>query len=147
MPAVTNMAQLEALIMSKVNVAVAKTRDNIYETLQLCIANYYNEYIPKPPPIGYDRTYAFKNSPIKLDVKVSGTSVSTEVKIDEGYLGSTYSKGQHPTGLEVAQMAEAGTHGGIGGGFSSFWTDTINLLGGEAGIRNLLIYYLKEQGL
>lgn len=142
MPTVTNMAQLEALIMSKVSIAVAKTRDDVHEVIQAYIDNYYAEYNPKV----YARLYNFADSLVKLDVKVSGTSVSAEVKIDEGYLNYTYPRGEQLTGLEVVEYAEAGTHGGWGTG-ARFWTEALNLMGGEEGIKGWLIAHLKEQGL
>lgn len=139
---ITSMSQLQTEIQARVKTAVERTRDAIYEIVRMCVDNYYDEY----NPVLYCRLYHFADSLIKLDVKVYGTNVYTEVKIDEDYLNYTYPGGEQLTGLEVVEYAEAGTHGGWGTG-RPFWSDAIKLMGGEKGIKQELIYNLKACGL
>lgn len=144
---VSSMSQLINEIKSRCQKAVQMTRDEIYETIDTYLYAFYGDY----SPVLYARTYRFADSLIKLDVSVSGTSVSAEVKIDEGYLGSTYSSGDSPTGMQVAEAANSGLHGAVGlncvPGSISFWNDALNNLGGEAGIEAKLIANLKACGL
>lgn len=146
---VSSISELVNEIKSRCQKAVQMTRDEIYETIDTYIYAFYGDY----SPVMYERTYSFADSLIKLDVSVLGTSVTTEVKIDEGYLGSTYSTGNNPSGMQVAEAANAGMHGALGDGFYavpgsvSFWDDALSALGGQAGIEARLIANLKACGL
>lgn len=134
-------------IKKKASKAVQMTRDEIYEAVHTYLFMWYADYAPKM----YKRTYEFLNSLIKLDVSINGNSIHTEVKISEDYLGHTYSDGEQPSGLEVANWANKAFHGVKGETQIprdvSFWTDAINALGGEAGIEAILKKNLKACGL
>lgn len=142
MATVTSMAQLEKLINLKVKKAVQMTRDNIYEMINFHLIKYYGDYSPEL----YERTYRMADSLIKLDVDVSGTSISAEVKIDEGYLNSGYPTGTW-TGRDVVASAQNGLHGGRVHGDTAFWVNAIDELGGKSGIKALLISNLRACGL
>ena len=145
----TSMSELLAEIKKKISEAVEMTRDDIYQTIMKNITDWYGAYSPTM----YERTNKFADSLIKLDVSFSGNNISANVKIDDGFLGSAYSSGNRPTGLNVAQTAAEGGHGATGSGFMNvpgnvkFWTDALDKLGNEEGIKGLLIQNLKKCGL
>lgn len=145
---ISNMSQLENEIKTRCQKAIQMTRDEIYEVIDKWIDEFYADYSPKQ----YIRTNRFANSLIKLDVSMSGTSIDTEVKIDEGYLNTIYNTGKNPTGMQVAEAANSGLHGAVSPyhyvkGNVSFWDNALDELGGEAGIEAKLIANLKACGL
>lgn len=144
MPTVKSTSQLEKLINTRIQKAVKMTRDYIYEMVHFHLMEYYRDYSPK----SYMRTYQLLDSLVKMNVKVSGNMITAEVKIDEDYLNSEYEIGDW-TGLQVVKSAEAGLHGGyaVGNGNATFWTNALEELGGESGIKALLIKNLKACGL
>lgn len=144
MPTVKSMAQLEKAINARIQKAVKMTRDYIYKMVDFHLSKYYFDYDPQQ----YMRTHELSDSLIKMDVKVYGNMITTEVKIDEDYLNSEYEIGDW-TGRQVVESAEAGLHGGcdVGNGNAAFWTNALEELGGESGIKVLLIKNLKACGL
>lgn len=132
MPTFNNLNQLEKYIKSQIKLAVQDTRDYIYEMINFYIIKYYGSYSPEQ----YQRTYQFADSLIKMDVSVNGSSISTEVKINEDFLSMNY----NPTftGQKVAEYANLGLHGLHVQTDVRFWQDALEELGGEAGIENLL---------
>ena len=146
---------MDKLISDRVKKAIAKTMDRIYKVLRRNLGDYYADYTPKV----YKRTMALMNSVVKVDVTGNLSSgFSAEVKIDEAYLEGRYSyvaeydppwSGQDWTGLDVAQSAESGLHGGlpVGSGSAMFMKNTLFELGGEAGIKSLLASNLRAFGL
>lgn len=143
----TSVSALYDEIRERIAQAVQMTRDEIYSTIDDYIMAWYSDYSPSM----YERTYKFADSLIKLDVSINGNNISTEVKIDEGYLGSVYQTGIHPTGMDVAESADSAYHGIVGyngvQGNIRFWHDAIENMGGEAGIKAMLVSNLKKCGL
>lgn len=152
---ITSQGQLERELTKIIQNAMDKTKNDIFDTVKRHLDIYYGDYAP----FLYQRTYAMMNSVIQLGVLGNARSgLFIEVKIDEGYLGSAYGyheeynppwSVQNWTGLDAVTSAEGGMHGGksLGGGNTAFWTNALNELGGESGIKNKLVGYLRASGL
>jgi hypothetical protein len=141
-----------------------KTRNKIYEAINLSIIEYYKEYKPKK----YIRTYRFLDSLVKTEIKKHGREMYCEVKIDEDYLRYTYpppstiASGSYPqcygrdaTGYDVVSWANrqfpndeepGGNHGYTvdWGREDGFWDLSVEELGD---ILLLLKENLKNQGI
>ncbi len=145
---INSLSALSDEFKTRMAKAVQMTRDDIYDAFHTYIFTWYSDYQPK----SYKRSYKFLNSLVKLDVNIIGNKVFTSVKIDEDFLGSQYSTGNHPTGMNVAEAADLGLHGAVGGHFLTrpgysgvrFWADAFDALGREEGIRRMLLQNLKK---
>ncbi len=144
-----SISELHNAILKKAQKAVEATRNEIYNTISDYIMAWYGDYSPTM----YERTHKFAESLVKLDAVINGSSISAEVKIDEGYLAGTYSTGNNPTGRNVAETAATGYHGARGVGFHAvagnvrFWQEAIDSMGGIDGIKAKLIGNMKKYGL
>ena len=136
-----SLSALQREIEARAINAVDITKQQIELRVKMALQHYYGEYAPKY----YESTFAFLSSVMSIGAHVEGNSVVAEVKLDEGYLGMQYPTGKW-TGFNVADSAENGLHGGYAPG-TPFWTNAINSLGGEAGIKQLLVNNLIMCGL
>ena len=127
-----SMADLKAYILTCAAAAVQLTNLQVRQAMLAALSNYYGEYHPKR----YDRIYAFLASLEAVGVEISGDTVTAKTRLSPSYLGMHYPTGTW-TGQQVAEAAEAGTHGGWIPG-TPFWTYGLQSLGGEAGIYALL---------
>lgn len=77
---------LDGLLKRIARNMLEKTRDRVYEAINLSINEYYKEYKPS----WYERSYMFLRSLVKTEIKVRGNELYCEVKIDEDYLNYAY---------------------------------------------------------
>jgi len=146
-----NEAQLKSFLMKKCNEAVANTQKKIHEEFSGNLSQFYAEYSPEE----YIRTGALFDSLEVVGVIQAGNRVEAEVyfitpswehgwvPLQSGNYG--YSSWSDEKIMNVA-MRGALPHGGYEGG-TRIWTDSMNALGGQRGIKNLLKQELKRQGL
>lgn len=145
-----NEAQLKSFIIGKCAAAVSNAERKVYEELAGNLNQFYAEFKPKE----YIRTGALFNALDSTGVIKIKNGVMAEVYFDtpsyqHGWVplqsgGQGYSYWDDEYILKVAM--EMGSHGGYEDG-TAIWTESMNKLGGKAGIKNLLIQELRKQGL
>lgn len=99
--------------------------DRVYETLNYFILDYYDGYEPS----SYQRTKDFLYSVVKVDAEPYKGGVRASVYIDTDAMNS-YEK---VSGLQVAEWANDGLHGGIEVDHNqwctfNFWTKDVLLI-------------------
>lgn len=146
-----NESQLKNFLMSKCTNAVANTEKKVYEELSGSINQFYTEFKPKE----YIRTGALFNSLDSTGVVIDGNCVTAEVRVNtpsythgfvplqSGDFGYSYWDDEY---ILSVTMKSGFPHGGYEGG-TAIWTDSMDKLGGNDGIKNLLKQELKKQGL
>ena len=144
-----NGAQLKRFLMEKCANAVSNAERKVHAEFAGNLHQFYMEFSPKE----YIRTGALFNALEVTGVKQSGNSVTTEIYFDtphydHGWVplqsgGFGYSCWDDGYILDVAMK---GSHGGYEDG-TAIWDESIMSLGGNNGIKNLLIQELKKQGL
>lgn len=146
-----NEAQLKRFLMKKCNEAVDNTQKKIHEKFSENLNQFYAEYNPEE----YIRTGALFDSLEVTGVKQYGNRVIAEiyfvtpswehgwVPLQSGNYG--YSSWSDEKIMNVA-MRGMYPHGGYESG-TRIWTDSMNALGGQRGIKSLLKQELKRQGL
>lgn len=138
---IKNPSDLTMVFKKRVTLALNATQDIIYKALQEKLSEYYHEITP----MVYDRTYKLFNSIIKTEIIATGDGFSCSVEVDPSYLDYTYKGGA--TGLEVWNWANAKSHGGTVEGNIEVWNNTMDSLGGENGIINLMKQNLQKYGV
>ena len=146
-----NDAQLKRFLVEKSINAVANTERKIHEELSGNLNQFYTEFSPKE----YIRTGALYNSLESTGVIPNSNGATAEVGFNTpSYVngrvalqsgGYGYATWSGETVLAVA-MDGGLPHGGYAGGTAIF-SESMQNLGGEGGIENLLIQELKKQGL
>ena len=141
-----------------------KTRDKVYEAINLSINEYYKEF----HPFRYERSYRFLRSLVKTEIKVKGNELYCEVKIDEDYLNYAYPypnkfnpsypqdyDGRYATGYDIVSWANrkfpndnetGGNHGYTvdTGRDEGFWDSAMKEIGD---ILELMKKNLKSMGI
>lgn len=159
--AITSMVQLQKLLESRTQVALSKTQKEIYDVINKHIAMYYKEKAfrkrTSDVPKEYVRTKRFLRSLIKTKLVLSRSGVACNVQINPKYLNYRYKgnpkwKDNVPaTGRDVVSWANETshdyTHGYTVSGFSSWWDDAMQELGGRQGIYNIIKKNLKAVGI
>lgn len=146
-----NEAQLKKFLVEKCAKAVSNTQKKVYEEFAGNLNQFYTEFHPEE----YIRTGALFNSLEQNGVMTTGNGASAEVFFNtpsyvNGWVplqsgGYGYANWSGETVLNVAMKGTA-PHGGYAGG-TAIWTESMDVLGGKSGIRNLLKQELKKQGL
>lgn len=141
---IKSMNDLKKMLELRIQKALEMTQNEIWETIQSHIDDYYTEYKPSR----YIRTFEFKlHSLIKTNIINNGGKLSCTVEIDPEYLHYTY-PGDYMTGLGVAKLANQHSHGGIyDDDFGCFWDDAMEELGMEPGILYIAKKNLQKCGV
>lgn len=140
--AIRSMNNLTRVVGLRVQQALKMTQQEIFETIQKHIIDYYHEF----SPVMYERTWHFLNSLIKPEIVKSSNGISCSVEIDRDYLSYNYKGGA--TGLDVATYANQHSHGGIfDDDFGQFWNDSMQVLGMRTGILAIMKKNLKKCGV
>ncbi len=146
-----NEAQLKKFLMEKCAEAVANTEKKIHNEFVGNLNQFYNEFEPQE----YIRTNALFKSLEVTGVKRAGNRVVAEVyfntpswehgwvPLQSGNFG--YSSWSDEKIMNVV-MRGGVPHGGYEGG-TAIWNSSLQSLGGQRGIKNLLKQELKRQGL
>ena len=138
---ISSMNQLQAALMPTITKMVDELAERVYETLNYFLQEYYNSYDPK----SYRRQYDFLRSAVKVEPKIKGNKVTASVYIDTESMDNYY----NATGLQVAQWANQGLHGGLntGGNTLRVWDDTISSTVSNGELLVLAAEYLKSHGI
>lgn len=152
---IKNEAQLKKLLMEKCTAAVSNAEKKVYEELAGNLNQFYTEFKPEE----YIRTGALFNSLESTGVVRTGNQHMSRAEAEVYFNTPSYQHGwvrlqsgdydyaawDGETVLNVA-MKGALPHGGYADG-TAIWTESIKSLGGNKGIKNLLMQELKKQGL
>ncbi len=138
---ISNMNQLQAALMPTMVKMVDELAERVYETLNYFLQEYYNSYDPK----SYQRQYDFLRSAVKVEPKIKGSKVTTSVYIDTESMDNYY----NATGVQVAQWANQGLHGGLNAGSKTphVWDDTMDNTVNNGELLKLAVDYLRSKGI
>ncbi len=138
---VSNMKDLEKALQPVLVDMVDELAERVYETLNHFLLEYYNSYAPK----SYRRQYDFLRSAVKVEPKIKGSKVIASVYIDTESMDNYY----NATGVQVAQWANQGLHGGLHTGSNTphVWDDTMDNTVNNGELLKLAIEYLKSKGI
>lgn len=146
-----NEAQLKKFLMEKCANAVANVEKKVHEEFVGNLNQFYNEFEPQE----YIRTNALFDSLEVTGVKRNGNYVEAEVyfntpSYEHGWVplqsgNHGYSYWSDEKIMNVVMKGRL-PHGGYESG-TRIWTDSMNALGGQRGIKSLLKQELKRQGL
>lgn len=138
---ISNMNQLQAALMPTMTRMVDVLAERVYETLNYFLQEYYNSYEPK----SYRRQYDFLRSAVKVEPKIEGSKVTASVYIDTEFMDNYY----NATGVQVAQWANQGLHGGLNTGSNTprVWDDTMKETVNNGELLRLAVEYLKSKGI
>lgn len=138
---VSNMRDLKKTLQPVLVDMVDELAERVYETLNHFLLEYYNSYAPK----SYRRQYDFLRSAVKVEPKIKGGKVIASVYIDTESMDNYY----NATGVQVAQWANQGLHGGLNTGSNTphVWSDTIDNTVHNGELLKLAIEYLKSKGI
>ena len=141
-------AQLKAFLMPKIQNAVIKAQEQVYQIIDRFVKEFYAEYPPEGKDIMYQRTYQLFQSLVKSDIISTGNGFEAEVYFDLSSLD--YVTGARPSGEQVMGAAEWGRHGAMGLAVADFkgtsiWHDPLEILDAEA--INILKRMLISEGV
>ena len=137
---ISNMNQLQAALMPTMAKMVDTLAERVYETLNYFLQEYYKSY----DPVSYRRTKDFLYSAVKVESKIKGNKVVASVYIDTESMDNYY----NATGVQVAQWANQGLHGGldVGNNTPHVWDDTMKTTVENGELLKLAMDYLKSKG-
>lgn len=151
-----NEAELKKFLLPKIQNALAKTQEKVYQILDKFLNDFYNDYDPYGYvdwdgtykfKRGYDRTYQLLHSLVKTEIIPSKNGYKAQVYFD--YNSLKYYDGNRPSGLQVMEAAAQGFHGAMGDDFLyvhgdtgvGIWNDPKEILDAKAieMLKNMLI--------
>lgn len=154
---IKDISDLTKIFELRVSKALSATQNEIYKVIQKHISDYYREkvfsYGTSAIPVVYERTYQFLNSLIKTNIVSYGDGFGCSVEIDMKSLDYI-----QPAEV-VIDMIYRGYHAdkSLNNGsyetphnirtLGNFWKDSIEELGGEVGIMNLMKQNLIKHGV
>ncbi len=140
MQRINNMDELAKAIQPQLIKMVDVLAEEVEATLNYFLQEYYQSYTPT----SYKRLYDFLHSAIKVDARLVGNKAVASVYIDYNSMDNYY----NATGLQVAQWANEGTHGGYirGNNTPRVWDDTIDETIGNGTLLKLAVKYLNDKG-
>ena len=136
---ISNMDDLAKALQPTMLNMVNKLADNVYETLNYFILDYYQGWKPEY----YRRTEVFLRSAVKVDAEPYRGGVRASVYIDYESMNNYV----NATGFEVATFANTGTHGGLSVNHKPHvWDDTMDETVNNGELLKLAVDYLKSKG-
>lgn len=138
---------LKSYILSRMQPAVQKAQEQVYQVIDRFVKEYYAEYSPEL----YERTYQLYRSLVKSNIVSTGNGYEAHVYFDIGALDyamktiggiSVPNKGWSEE--ETLTAAAHGSHGGKVGG-TAIWDEPISILSSEA--YNILKRMLIDSGI
>ena len=137
---IKNMNDLQKAFMPVMTKLVDKLAENVYETLNYYLLDYYTGWKPD----SYRRTEEFLRSAVKINAYQEGNSVKASVYIDYESMDSYV----NATGFQVATFANTGTHGGLSVKHKPHvWDDTLDNTVNNGTLLEMAIEYLKSRGI
>jgi hypothetical protein len=143
MATIRNIADLEKVMMQQCKNICELMANEVYETLNYFLNQYYTEWTP----VSYSRTYDLLHSAFKTKVEQVGNSYQAVVGIDYESLDNY----KDATGYEVVSWSnQKGIHGGLDvsdqGANTAVWDDTIETAIHSGQLLKDCIEYLKGKG-
>lgn len=136
---ISNMDELAKALQPTMLNMVNKLADNVYETLNYFILDYYQGWKPEY----YRRTEDFLRSAVKVDAEPYRGGIRASVYIDYESMNNYVDA----TGFEVATFANTGTHGGLSVNHKPHvWDDTMDETVNNGELLKLAVDYLKSKG-
>ena len=146
---IKNMNDLTRILEVRIAKALEMTQRDIYIIIQKHIVEYYKEPVfqngTSALPLLYDRSYKMLNSLIRTEIVKSGSSLSCFVGVNPDYLNYEYIGGA--SGLDIWLSANQRFHGWTVKGDIEIWNDSMEEIGFEEGIKNLMKKNLKKCGV
>ncbi len=136
---INNMDELEKALQPVLTGLVNQMANEVYETLNYFLNDYYTGWTPE----SYRRTKDFLYSAVKTEAKMVGNKCVASVYIDydsmDEYLNAT--------GYQVAQWANTGYHGGLSVNHKPHvWDDTMDNTINNGSLLKSAVAYLKSRG-
>lgn len=136
---INNMDELAKALQPTMLNMVNKLADNVYETLNYFILDYYQGWEPEY----YRRTEDFLRSAVKVDAESYRGGVRASVYIDYESMNNYV----NATGFQVATFANTGTHGGLSVNHKPHvWDDTMDETLNNGTLLKMAMEYLKSKG-
>ena len=136
---ISNMDDLAKALQPTMLNMVNRLADNVYETLNYFILDYYQGWKPEY----YRRTEDFLRSAVKVDAEPYRGGIRASVYIDYESMNNYVDA----TGFEVATFANTGTHGGLSVNHKPHvWDDTMDETVNNGELLKLAVDYLKSKG-
>ena len=136
---ISNMDEFAKALQPTMLNMVNKLADNVYETLNYFILDYYQGWTPEY----YKRTEDFLRSAVKVDAEPYRGGVRASVYIDYESMNNYVDA----TGFEVATFANTGTHGGLSVNHKPHvWDDTMDETVNNGTLLKMAMEYLKSKG-
>lgn len=139
-----NEAELKKFLMPKIENALVKSQEQVYQIIDRFIKEFYAEFSPEM----YERTYQLYRSLVKSEIIPTGNGFEANVYVDIGSLD--YVTGARPSGEQVVDAANWGRHGAMGLAVADFkgtsiWSEPMQILSVEA--INILKRMLISEGI
>ncbi len=136
---VNNMDELEKALQPVLMGLVNHLADEVYETLNYFLYDYYKGWTPS----SYRRTKDFLYSAVKTEAKMVGNKCMASVYIDYDSMDEYV----NATGYQVATWANTGLHGGLSVNHKPHvWDDTMGNTINNGSLLKSAIAYLKSKG-
>ena len=136
---ISNMDELEKALQPVLLGMVNQLVNQVYETLNYFLNDYYTGWTPT----SYQRTRDFLYSAVKTDAKIVRGKAVASVYIDYDSMDSYV----NATGFQVATWANTGYHGGLSVSHKPHvWDDTMDATINNGSLLKSAIAYLKSKG-
>ena len=134
MPTFKSTEEMKSYIISKIQPAVIKAQEQVFQVIDRFVKQYYAEFSPSM----YERTYQLYRSLVKADVRSTGNGYEAEVYFDIGaldYAMKTINGITVPNkGWSEEKTLSAAAHGYHGGyiGGTAIYDEPVAILSTEA---------------
>ena len=137
---ISNMDELEKVLLPTMTKMVDVMATKVYETLNYFLQEYYSSYSPK----NYRRQYDFLRSAVKVEPKIVRGKAVASVYIDYESMDDYYDA----SGYQVVSWANEGLHGSldVGNNTPHVWDDTMEETVKNGELLKSAIAYLKSKG-
>lgn len=133
------MDDLEKALQPVLLGIVNQLADEVYETLNYFLNDYYTGWTPQ----SYQRTRDFLYSAVKTDAKIVRGKAVASVYIDYDSMDSYV----NATGFQVATWANEGLHGGLSVSHKPHvWNDTMDETINNGTLLHSAVSYLRSNG-
>ena len=136
---ISNMNDLEKALQPVMKGLVNQLAEEVYETLNYFLNDYYVGWTPS----SYRRTKDFLYSAVKTEAKMVGNKCVASVYIDTDSMDNYV----NATGYQVATWANEGLHGKLSVSHKPHvWNDTMDATINNGSLLKSAIAYLKSKG-
>ena len=136
---ISNMNELAKALQPVMMGMVNQLTDEVYETLNYFLNDYYTGWTPT----SYQRTKDFLYSAVKTEAKMKGNKCVASVYIDTDSMDNYV----NATGFQVATWANEGLHGKLSVSHKPHvWNDTMDNTINNGSLLKSAVAYLKSKG-